>query len=140
MLELLGIFEGEELRMVALSVIDSADHAVVRMVTSREALARKLLTNQRLPYSEAEILIVELAPDDGRTLTALCKILLSVELNIHYAYPLMVRPYGAATIALQTDDHILAGQLLRRKHFTLLGEGDLKDQYHYDDPFDPPLN
>lgn len=45
MLELLGIFEGEDLRLVALSVIDSADHAVVRMVTSREVLARKLLTN-----------------------------------------------------------------------------------------------
>lgn len=52
----------------------------------------------------------------------------------------MVRPYGAGPIALQTDDHILAGQLLRPKHFTLFGEGDLKNQYHYDDPFDPPFN
>jgi len=45
MLELLAIFEGEDLRLVALIAIDSADHAVVRMVTSREVQARKLLTN-----------------------------------------------------------------------------------------------
>ncbi len=136
LLELVDAIDGEDLRIVALSVMDAADHAVVRMVTSREALARKLLTKQKLPFSEADILIVELNPQVGRTLSFLCKTLLAAELNIHYAYPLMVRPHGAATIALHTDDQIFSGQILRRKQFTLLGENDLLDQFHGGDPFD----
>ena len=140
LLQLVEVFDGEDLRLVALSVVDAADHAVVRLVTSREALARKLLGDQRLPFSEAEILIVELDPDHGRTLTNLCKTLLSAEVNIHYAYPLMVRPHGAPTIALHTDDQLLTGQILTRKNFTLLGESDLTDQFHFGDPFDSPMN
>ena len=52
-------------------------------------------------------------------------ILLGAELNIHFAYPVMLRPNGTPTIALSVDDLTLAGQLLRRKDFKLLGEGDL---------------
>ncbi|MDP6059817.1 MAG: acetolactate synthase, partial [Pirellulaceae bacterium] len=140
LLELVELFDGPDLRIVALSVIDAADHAVVRLVTSREAVARKLLKQQQLPFREAEILIVELGPQQGRTLTFLCKMLLSAELNIHFAYPLMVRPHGAPTIALHTDDQVLSGQILHRKRFPLLGENDLTDQFHFGDPFDSPLN
>ena len=123
LLELVEIFDGHALRLVALSVVDSADHAVVRLVTSRSDLARRLLQRHDIPFSEAEILVVELSND--HTLSQLCIALLSAELNIHYAYPLMLRPHGVPTIALHTDDQILAGQILRRKLFTLLGENDL---------------
>lgn len=125
LLELVEIFDGHALEVVALSVVDSADHAVVRLVTSSGNLARKLLRQHGMPFSEAGILVVELRP--GRSLAQLCVSLLSAELNIHFAYPLMVRPHGACAIALHTDDQILAGQILRRKLFTLLGENDLTD-------------
>ncbi len=123
LLELVEIFEGHALQMVALSVVDSADHAVVRLVTSCSDLARRLLQRHNIPFSEAEILVVELS--EGQTLSKLCISLLSAELNIHYAYPLMVLPHGLPTIALHTDDQVLAGQILLRKQFTLLGESDL---------------
>jgi hypothetical protein len=48
-------------------------------------------------------------------------------LKIHYAYPLLVRPRGRAVVALQTDDIVLAGQMLRRHHYTVLAENDLGD-------------
>ena len=123
LLELVETFDGHALRLVALSVVDSADHAVVRLVTSRSSLARQLLQRQEIPFSEAGILVVELS--QNQTLSKLCISLLSAELNIHYAYPLMVRPHGVPTIALHTDDQVLAGQILLRKRFTLLGENDL---------------
>ena len=37
----------------------------------------------------------------------------------------MLRPNGTPTIALAVDDATLAGQILRRKNFNLLGEQDL---------------
>lgn len=124
LLELLEIFEGQALQVVALSVNDSADHAVVRLVTTNSELARKLLHNHQIPFSEAAILIVELRP--GRCLATLCQSLLSAELNIHYAYPLLAQPHHGVLIVLHTDDQVLAGQILRRKLFNLLAENDLR--------------
>lgn len=124
LLELVSVFDGEALRLVAVSVVDAADHAVVRVVTSNADLARQLLCSREMPCSETDILVVELGPD--QRLGKLCQSLLAAELSIHYAYPLMVLPHGSPTIALYTDDQILAGQILRRKQFNLLGENDLR--------------
>ena len=123
LLDLLEVFEGQALRVAAVSVIDSADHAVVRLVTSNSTLGRGLLKNHRLAFAEASILVVELGAN--QTMVGICTTLLAAELNIHYAYPLLIRPRNQTAIALLTDDQLLAGQILRRKMFTLLAEHDL---------------
>lgn len=123
LLDLLEVFDGKKLRLVALSVVDAADHAVVRMVTTNPDLVRQTLNYNKLAFSETEILVVELS--HAHTLHQLCVALLSAEINIHYAYPLMVRPHGTPTIALHCDDQYMAGQILLKKQFTVLGDGDL---------------
>ena len=69
------------------------------------------------------MIVVELSK--GHSMTSLCLHLLAAELNIRFAYPLMLRPNGTPTIALSVDDLTLAGQILRRKEFRLFGEFDL---------------
>ena len=101
---------------------------MVRLITSASSNARPILREQRLPYSEHELLIVELHGDHN--LTRMCLYLLGAELNIHFAYPLMLRPNGSPTIALAVDDMTLAGQILRQKDFHLLGEADLPQDQH----------
>jgi hypothetical protein len=49
---------------------------------------------------------------------------LAAEINIHYAYPLLVRPGGPA-LAMFADDITLASQLLIKKGFKLLSQADL---------------
>ena len=132
LLDLLEVFEGEALRVAALAVVDSADYAVVRLVTSSSQLASRLLKDRRLPFSEAQILVVELG--QGQTMIGMCTNLLSAEVNIHYAYPLLIRPRNQTAIALHTDDQQLSGQLLRRKLFNLLAENDLGDNATGSDP------
>ncbi len=122
--ELLEVFDGTPVRIGALSVIDSSDHAVVRILTSHASQTRGLLKQHGLPYTESPILVVELG--DGVRLTKVCLALLSAELNMYYAYPLMSRPNGRPVIAINTDDQVLAGQLLQRKMFRLLGEAELR--------------
>jgi hypothetical protein len=125
LLELVEVFEGQALHVVGLSVMDSTDHAVVRIVTSRAELARRLLQRHNMPFNEVEILVVELRP--GQTLSKLCKAMVQAELNIYYAYPLLGRGHGGSLVAIHVDDHQLAGQILRKKMFTLLAENDLGD-------------
>lgn len=132
LLELLKIFDGHAVRIAALSVVDSADHAVVRLLTSRADLARRLLDRNELPYSETEVLAVELSSEC--TFRDICASLVSAELNIRYAYPLLVRPHGLPAIAIHCEDYILAGQILRRRLFSLLGENDLGENLNPGSP------
>lgn len=123
--DLLEVFEGQYLTLAGLSVVDSADHAVVRLITSRSDLARRLLFRCEHTCSEIDVVAVELPADDS--LREVCEVLMGAELNIHYAYPLLVRPRGLPTIALHTDDIVLAGNILRRHGFNLFAENDLGD-------------
>ncbi len=122
--ELLRAFDHSVSQIVAISVHDASDHAVVRLITSSAAETRRLLLKHQLAFSETSLLVVELAK--GHTLERMCLYLLSAELNIRFAYPVMCSAHSAAPlIALAIDDVTLAGQILRRKEFRLLGEADL---------------
>lgn len=123
LLDLVEGFDESTCRICAISVHEASDHAVVRLITNNAVQARELLKREHLAFSEHNLLVVELTA--GHTLTSLCLSLLGAELNIHFAYPLMVKPNGRPTIALAIDDPTLAGQILRRKNFRLFGECDL---------------
>jgi hypothetical protein len=101
-------------------------------------LTRRLLNRFEHTFSEVEVVVVELA--DSASLPTMCECLLSAELNIHYAYPLMVRPRGFPAVALHTDDTTFACSVLRRRHFCILAENDLGENApgsHTGTPDDP---
>ncbi len=135
LLELLTIFEGQALTLAGFSVLDSANHAVVRILTSNAELAKRLLARHSLPYSLCEVLAVELG--DGKGLARVSGLLLQAELNIHYAYPLLVRPRGLPAVVLACDDPLMAGQILRRRQFTLFAENDMGDNASRSTPGNP---
>lgn len=110
-------------QICAISVHEASDHAVVRIITNCADATRDALEKKGLAFSEMNLLVVELV--NNHTLASLCLGLLSAELNIHFAYPLMLGPTGTPTIAISVDDLTLAGQVLRKKGFRLLGEADL---------------
>ncbi|MEL6497204.1 MAG: acetolactate synthase [Planctomycetota bacterium] len=123
LLDLVEAFDGSTCEICAVSVHEASDHAVVRLITNDSRLARDLLRAEGLPFSELDVLVVELGA--GHSLSTMCLHLLAAELNIRFAYPLMLKPNGKPTIAIAVDDLTLAGQILRRKEYRLLGEFDL---------------
>ena len=112
-------------RICALSIEESADSALVRLICSDPDASRIALKRAGFSFSETDILAVELPRKTSAPLISICAALLSAEINIHYAYPLLTRPRGPA-VALYVDDPTLAAQILIRKGFTLIGESDLR--------------
>src|SRR5436190_12418033 len=97
-------FETSNNHIVSLTVVDSADCAIIRLVLSDPERAREVFEQANLPFTESDLLVVKLPP--GRQpLAQICKALLAAEINIHYAYPLLVGPDGSAALALHVDDH-----------------------------------
>jgi hypothetical protein len=126
LLELVQLFdEAHDVTMSAISVLDSSDHAVVRMIFDNADAARFLLRQHGFSFSEVELLVLEL--DEVNTLTNACLYLLGAELNIRFAYPILpTHPSGPMQLlALAVDDNTFAGQILRRKGFRLMAEDEL---------------
>lgn len=108
----------------ALSIQESADSALVRIICPDAPLACQTLQNAGYSFMETDVLAVELPKRSSKPLASICSALLSAEINIHYAYPLL-RPKGSAVV-LYVEDPTLAAQILIRKRFVLIGESDLK--------------
>jgi hypothetical protein len=105
----------------ALSIEESGDSALVRMICAHPEFGRELLKTAGFAFSEAEMLAVSLPKTAKQPMLAICSALLAAEINIHYAYPLI----SHKAIALYVDDPTLAAHLLFKKGFTLIGESDL---------------
>ena len=123
--QLVRAFEEHEGRIVALSIEESGDAALVRIICSDPDRGKDILEKSGFTYGETDILAVELPKRTKQPLIAICAALLTAEINIHYAYPLLLRPHGP-TLALYVDEPTLAAQIMIRKGFNLIGESDLK--------------
>lgn len=117
-------FETTDLRIISLTIVDSADCAIVRIVLSDPERALLIFQESNLPITESELLVVEL-PEGTKPILQICKALLVAEINVHYAYPLLVGPHGKAALALHVDDLEMAVSTLSSHGFTLFTEGDL---------------
>jgi len=122
---LVRALEQGEGKIVAMSIEESADAALIRIICSRPDESRDILQLAGFAFSQNELLVVELPKKTRQPLIDICSALLAAEINIHYAYPLLLRPRGPS-LALYVDDPTLAARLLIKKGFTLIGESDLK--------------
>ena len=111
--------------MVALTVVDLGDCAIMRIVLSDPERAVEIFQQAKIAVSESDLLVVAL-PGGTQPLLQICKALLVAEINIHYAYPLLVGPQGMAALALHVDAHETAALTLDRQGFMLFTENDFK--------------
>ena len=117
-------------RIVSISIVDSADCTIIRLVLSDPERATEIFEQAQLPFTESDLLVVKL-PGESQPLLQICKALLEAEVNIHYAYPLLVGPRGNSALALHVEDHETAVSTLEKKNFVLYTEKDL--EYDEDD-------
>ena len=117
-------FEVTDVRIVSLTVVDSADCAIIRMVLSDPERALEIFQQGKMMVTESDLLVVKL-PGGRQPLATICKALLTAEISIHYAYPLLVGPQGSAALALHVEDIDTAAQNLQQRGFTLFSENDL---------------
>ncbi|KPK86257.1 MAG: hypothetical protein AMJ81_01705 [Phycisphaerae bacterium SM23_33] len=121
--ELLGVLNEEELEVAGISVVDSTDWAVVRMVFTEPGKARAVLKRHGIAFTETALLAIVLEAADS--LRQACKALVAAELNVQFAYPLLIRRAGHPVLAFHVDDHVLASHVLTKHGFTLLDYEDV---------------
>lgn len=126
LLEVVRRFEGTKVRIVALSIADSAECAFVRFLLSHPEEGREILERAGLAIIESDLIGVEM-PDGPQPLLEICTALLQTEVNIIQAYPLLVRPRGHPAVALMVDNIDMGQETLAARGFTMITEGDLQE-------------
>jgi hypothetical protein len=127
LLEVVRRFEGSRVRIVALSIADSAECAFVRFLLSHPEQGREILERAGLALIETDLIGVEL-PEGPQPLLRVCTALLQAEVNIVQAYPLLVRPRGRPAVALMVDNIEAGLETLASKNFVMISEADLADE------------
>ncbi len=124
LLEVHRAFVGSKVKIVGLTISDSADCSILRLILTHSEQGREILSLNKFAFAENELLVVEL-PAGSQSLTDLCMALLQAEVNIHYAYPLIVRPLHRSAVAIHVDNNELARATLHSTGFEVLCEADL---------------
>lgn len=128
LLDLVKRFESTDVKIVSLTVVETADCAIIRLVPSAYERAFEVLASARFAFTESDLVVVKI-PDDDRPLMTIMKALLGGEINVHYAYPLLigVGPMGSTALAMHVDHFEAAVTTLTNQGFTLFTETDLQD-------------
>src|SRR5689334_11634692 len=70
--QLVRVFEEQAARIVALSIEESGDAALVRIICSDPSLGKDVLKHNGFPFGETDILAVELPRRTKQPLIAIC--------------------------------------------------------------------
>lgn len=108
----LAEFAKIKLNIVAITMMDSAEHGVMRVVFEEPEKAREVLSKLNMPYNETEVLCVNLANKAGALATVAEK-LAKGHINISYAYCTAGAEGGRTTGVLKVSDVKKAMKLLQ---------------------------
>lgn len=126
LLEVVRRFEGTGIRIVALSINDSAECAFVRFLLSNPERGREILERAGLALIESDLIGLEL-PNNSQPLLQVCAALLQAEVNIVQTYPLLTRQGSPPAVAIMVDNTDLALEVLSKQGFRMLTEHDLAE-------------
>jgi hypothetical protein len=124
LLDIVKILSQANIHVVALSILDTADAAIVRLVCDDPDKARALFTEHGFAFTEVSLVVVELS-SSATDLKAVLTALLQAECNIHSSYSLLTRPRGKAALALHVEDSEVASSVLEASQFKLLTQRDI---------------
>jgi hypothetical protein len=121
--DLTTLLKGNNVHVIAITVLDTTDSAIVRFIADDPDKARELMVNNDFPYVECDVVVVEIS--DESQLNGVLAALFEAEINIHYVYSFMKRPLGNCAVAINVEDEEVATQCLSQRGFKVLTQGDI---------------
>jgi len=121
--DLTSLLKDNNVHIMAITVLDTTDSSIIRLIVDDPAKARELMVSNDFPYGESNILVVEIG--DESELRNVLAALLEAEINIHYVYSFIRRPAERSAIAISAEDPDTAAQALGQRGFKVLQQNDI---------------
>ncbi len=110
--QVLNEFADAKINIIALTMMDSVEHGVMRVVTGSLEKTRRVLSSLNMPSKESEVLCVNLSNKSG-ALAAVTQTLAEAHINISYAYCTAGARGGRTTGILKVADVKKAMKVLK---------------------------
>jgi hypothetical protein len=121
--DLISLLGSHAVHVLALTVLDTTDSTIIRLVVDDPERARALLKENDFPFNESKLLVVEV--DAASDLNGVIAGLLEAELNINYLYSFIPHPNGKSILALSMEDNEMGEQVLKQHGFSILKQCDI---------------
>ena len=120
--DLIALLGAHDVHVLALMVLDTTDSSIIRIVVDDPDRARDLLEEKGFPFTESELLAVEV---EVTRLNEIVAAFLAAEININYLYSFIPHPQGKSILGLSMEDNELAESVLTRHQFRILKQSDI---------------
>jgi len=124
MLDIVKLLHAHSTHVVALSIAESTDSAIARIIVSDPDRVEELFREHDVAFGVCTMVVVELR-EVATQLAKLLAALLMAEVNVHFTYPLLTHPRGFAALALHVDDTDCATSVLLGEGFKILSQSDI---------------
>ena len=124
MLDVVKLLNAHNTHVVALSVSESTDSAIARIIVSDPEQVENVFKEHNIAFGVCEVVVVELR-EVATQLVKLLAALFMAEVNVHFTYPLLIQPRGQAALALHVDDTDCASSVLLGEGFQILSQRDI---------------
>jgi hypothetical protein len=121
--DLTTLLKQHNVHIMAITVLDTTDSAIIRLIVDDPDQARELMVANDFPFAECEVIAVEVV--DESKFRAVLAALLEAEINIHYIYSFIKRPADRSALAINVEDPEIAAQSLNQRGFKVLTQGDI---------------
>jgi hypothetical protein len=121
--DFVSMLKDENIDILAISVLDTTDSAVIRLIPNYPKDLARLLKSLSISFTERMVLAVELDKEDSFQI--LTKALLRAEINIHYVYSFMHQPNGKPIVAIAMEDEDTAEDVLKSYQLKVLSQDEL---------------
>lgn len=113
--QVLGEFARAKINVIAMTMTDSVEHGVMRVVCATPQRAKQVLSKLNMPYSQTDVLCVTLDNKAG-ALAGVAERLAKNHINISYAYCTAGAKGGRTTGVLKIADVKKAMRILQQGH------------------------
>jgi hypothetical protein len=124
LMSLVKLLRDHHIEVLGLSVQDSTELTLVRLVVTDPEGAQALFIEKGIAHTTVDVVVVEL-DEGGRDLNHCLSVLLAAEVNIHFLYALLARPGRNAVMVVQCDDGEVCATSLHESGFHVLAQEDL---------------
>jgi hypothetical protein len=107
------------IEVVGISVQDSRDATIARLVVTDPEMAEQIFVEKGIPHTTCELVVISLR-ESGPELLPVLDTLMVAETNIDFAYALMPSPKGHTMLALHVEDYDFATSVLNQAGFKLV--------------------
>ncbi|MDR2039420.1 MAG: acetolactate synthase [Bacteroidales bacterium] len=122
--EVLETLGNEKINITALTIADTTEYGILRLIVSDPEGGYKLLKARGFSVNLTDVISLSVPPEAG-SLAALLKKFSEENLSIEYMYAFSLG--DKAIIVLRTDNRPKAFDIITRERFSLISEDDLKN-------------